>query len=246
MADISPTNTLQTNHKRVSMLMELYMNAKCDGRKENFDITPIIQDNYENYYIMINLTRGVYKGQTHILEFKSIYGDDANVMQYPINPPLVIFRTPVYHTNISEKGSICLDIFKDSTKWAASYTISAVIRSIILLLDEPNELSPWNKEASNLYVSCKKQYKLMIKHVDCSLHDEIEQKCFASFKTVADKLLVSVASYGEWFPQLVGKPLMDISEFEQQLIIIAQRKQRKPKASDVSDKKINRFARYVK
>ena len=98
-------------HNRNAMLYELFLIAKCDGAKENFDIMPVTPDNYEHFYILLQIKHGVYMGQTHIMEFKATYGKDADTMQYPINPPLVLFRTPIHHTNISTTGSICLDIF---------------------------------------------------------------------------------------------------------------------------------------
>lgn len=232
-------------HNRNAMLYELFLIAKCDGAKENFDIMPIIPDNYENFYILLQIKHGVYMGQTHLMEFKSTYGKDADTMQYPINPPLVLFRTPIYHTNISTTGSICLDIFKDSKLWTSTNTISTVIRCIMLLLDSPNELSPWNKEASELYVRCQANYKQMIKHVAVTEHSQYEQKAFAHFKSVADKLsAVNINSYTEWFPQLKGMTI-NVAIYEEQLAAITARKQRK-REPKTSEKKVNSFDRYRK
>ena len=229
-------------NKRTPMLYELFLMAKCDGHKENFDIAPITPDNYENFYVLLQIKHGVYMGQTHILEFKSTYGKDADTMQYPINPPLVLFKTPIHHTNISTTGSICLDIFKDPLLWTSTNTISSVIRCIMLLLDTPNELSPWNKPASELYVTCQKNYNQMIKGVAVSEHSQYEQKAFAQFKTIADKIAaVPLNSFATWFPQLITGLPIDIKPYEEQLAVITARKQRKPKPVE---KKVNSFERY--
>lgn len=230
-------------HNRNAMLYELFLIAKCDGAKENFDIMPVTPDNYEHFYILLQIKHGVYMGQTHIMEFKATYGKDADTMQYPINPPLVLFRTPIHHTNISTTGSICLDIFKDAKLWTSTNTISTVIRCIMLLLDSPNELSPWNKEASALYTMCQTNYKQMIKNIAVAEHSQYEQKAFAQFKSVADKIsAVDIDSYSEWFPQLKGVTV-DVKIYEEQLAAIVARKQRKPKTSE---KKVNSFDRYKK
>ncbi|KAJ4456647.1 putative Ubiquitin-conjugating enzyme E2 E1 [Paratrimastix pyriformis] len=59
---------------------------------------------------------------------------------YPFRPPKVIFRTRIYHCNISGAGAICLDILKDN--WSAALTISKVLLSIQSLLSEPNPEDP--------------------------------------------------------------------------------------------------------
>jgi ubiquitin-conjugating enzyme E2 D/E len=59
---------------------------------------------------------------------------------YPFKPPHIIFKTRVYHPNISPKGAICLDILKD--KWAPALTISKVLLSICSLLNDANPDDP--------------------------------------------------------------------------------------------------------
>ena len=72
---------------------------------------------------------------------------------YPIKPPRITFETPIYHPNISTKGSICLDLLQD--KWSPSLSLSKILLSISSLLDDPNPNDPLNTEAANLYNSDK-------------------------------------------------------------------------------------------
>jgi ubiquitin-conjugating enzyme E2 D/E len=53
---------------------------------------------------------------------------------------MIKFRTKIYHPNISETGSICLDILKN--KWNSVQGISKVLLSISSLLDDPNPHDP--------------------------------------------------------------------------------------------------------
>lgn len=68
---------------------------------------------------------------------------------YPISAPTVKFETPIFHPNIDMSGNICLDILKD--KWSATYTVSTLLLSIQGLLETPNNDSPLNNQAAELW-----------------------------------------------------------------------------------------------
>jgi len=58
-------------------------------------------------------------------------------INYPYAPPVVLYKTPIYHPNVDFSGRICLDILKD--KWSAVYNIGTVLLSLQSLLGEPNK-----------------------------------------------------------------------------------------------------------
>lgn len=68
---------------------------------------------------------------------------------YPYHPPEVTFLTPCFHPNVDKQGAVCLDVLQD--KWSAVYSASSVLLSIQSLLNDPNNSSPLNVAAAEMW-----------------------------------------------------------------------------------------------
>lgn len=95
----------------------------------------------------------VYEGLTYRLSLEFPSG-------YPYSAPTVKFATPCFHPNVDQAGNICLDILKD--KWSALYDVRTLLLSIQSLLAEPNNDSPLNGQAAELWSNQESYRKIML------------------------------------------------------------------------------------
>lgn len=94
----------------------------------------------------------VYEGMTFkvSLQFKG---------NYPFEPPVVRFESPCFHPNVDKYGNICLDILKE--RWSAAYSVRTVLLSLQSLLGEPNNESPLNTQAAELWADQVQYLKVL-------------------------------------------------------------------------------------
>ncbi|XP_025800835.1 glucan endo-1,3-beta-glucosidase 4 isoform X2 [Panicum hallii] len=78
---------------------------------------------------------------------------------YPFKPPMVTFKTRIYHCNVDATGKVHLDILKDG--WSPAFTISKVLLAIKDIISNPDPYTPLVMNISRQYLT------------DRTKHDEI-------------------------------------------------------------------------
>ncbi len=125
------------------------LNEICKDTPANCSAGLLNNDLFMWQATIIGPTETPYEGG--IFHLKMTFPTD-----YPFKPPSVTFTTRIYHPNINENGSICLDIL--TKEWSPALTISKLLLSICSLLNEPNPNDPLMPSIANLYKTNREQF----------------------------------------------------------------------------------------
>lgn len=117
--------------------------------------TPVNNDIFSWEAVIFGPVGTVWEGGTFTLSL-------SFTEEYPNVAPKVKFITKIFHPNVYQDGSICLDILRE--QWSPVYDISAVLTSIQSLLCDPNPKSPANAEAARLYQENRRAYNRKVRN----------------------------------------------------------------------------------
>lgn len=103
--------------------------------------------------------------------------------QYPYAPPTFKFVRPIYHPNIYPDGKLCISILHPpgddimsgevaQERWSPLQGVESVLRSVLLLFDDPECSSPANVDAGVMYRKDRPAYiKKAVADVEVSKKD---------------------------------------------------------------------------
>ncbi|KAK4179842.1 ubiquitin-conjugating enzyme/RWD-like protein [Triangularia setosa] len=89
--------------------------------------------------------------------------------EYPYAPPKFRFLNPITHPNVYPDGQLCISILHTpgedvmsgedaSERWSPLQCVESVLRSVLLLLDDPEISSPANVDAGVMYRDRRDEY----------------------------------------------------------------------------------------
>ena len=89
---------------------------------------------------------------------------------YPLAPPKMVFRTPIFHPNVYPSGEVCISILHPpeddkygyesaSERWSPVQTPETILLSVISMLGSPNDESAANLEAGKLWREDRKEFR---------------------------------------------------------------------------------------
>jgi ubiquitin-conjugating enzyme E2 I len=95
----------------------------------------------------------------------SLRSHPLTATEYPTKPPKCKFVPPLFHPNVYPSGTICLDILDEAENWKPAITVKEILLGIQTLLDEPNQNSPAQAEAYQLFRKDRDQYERKVRAI---------------------------------------------------------------------------------
>ena len=142
---------MQNNKKRLEKELFYFKNKPIDG----VNAFPLNNDLTEWECIIKGPKNSPYENGIFHLLLKI-------PSEYPLKPPILTFKTKIFHPNISNNGNICLDIL-NSKHWSPEIFIQKLLLMLISFLNEPNVEHGLNLNALNLYKLNKDKYNETVK-----------------------------------------------------------------------------------
>lgn len=124
-------------------------NMICNDNSLNFVVNYEENDIYKWTAILNGPTGTPYENGK--FKLKLIFPID-----YPFKPPKISFITKIYHPNINESGSICLNILRED--WNPVLSVDKILMSISNLLEKPNPYDPLVPEIANICINKPKLF----------------------------------------------------------------------------------------
>lgn len=111
---------------------------------------PLADDPFHWQAALIAPQRSAYEGGVFFLDVR--FPED-----YPVRPPQVTFKTPIYHPNVSAEGEIGLELLHDN--WTPALTLEKVLLSLSALLAEPEARDALRPELAAEFQQVRAQFE---------------------------------------------------------------------------------------
>jgi ubiquitin-conjugating enzyme E2 R len=145
----SSSATAGAKHRLMSELAEL--------GKEKWVNIDLVHDNIYRWRLGLMVINSESAFNGGYFKAEMTFSED-----YPYQPPTFKFQVPIYHPNVYPDGKLCISILHNpgedimsgehaSERWSPLQGVESVLRSVLLLLDDPEINSPANVDAGVMY-----------------------------------------------------------------------------------------------
>eukprot|EP00013_Stygamoeba_regulata_P000058 CAMPEP_0177630912 /NCGR_PEP_ID=MMETSP0447-20121125/1469_1 /TAXON_ID=0 /ORGANISM="Stygamoeba regulata, Strain BSH-02190019" /LENGTH=160 /DNA_ID=CAMNT_0019132361 /DNA_START=298 /DNA_END=780 /DNA_ORIENTATION=+ len=129
---------------------------------------PINEDNFFEWEALITGPEGTpYEGGVFSATLKF-------PLDYPLNPPKMVFTCPMWHPNIYVNGEVCISILhppgedpnhyeRSEERWSPVLSVEKVLISVMSMLAEPNDESGANIEASKMWRTDRAEFERTVR-----------------------------------------------------------------------------------
>ena len=128
---------------------------KNQNLNNNIILYPIKEYEYDIFGACITIKEdSPYKGGKFYVHIQVTY-------KYPFEPPIVFFKSKIYHPNLRENGLVCLHNLRILKDWSPLFSISKVLLDIKSLIINPNPeiCDKGNREAWLMMKNDRKKFE---------------------------------------------------------------------------------------
>jgi ubiquitin-conjugating enzyme E2 G2 len=94
--------------------------------------------------------------------------------EYPLSPPTLKFKTPIFHPNVYSDGKVCISILHEpgndplsnesaDERWGPLQSIEKILLSVSSMIADPNPNSPANVDAGKLWRTDRARYDEIVR-----------------------------------------------------------------------------------
>jgi ubiquitin-protein ligase len=143
-----------TDRKKRNAITRIAHDIKKIASEHDKQVAWITPDNLnDGIYVKFHSKGNKYNGIPMIIKIRFNYGTGSDTYHYPMNPPKFEIVAPkVWHPNINNSGSVCVDFLTDESAWKETMDLSGLINMFENLLEvNANPESPYNVIAARAW-----------------------------------------------------------------------------------------------
>eukprot|EP01026_Neomeris_dumetosa_P055013 TRINITY_DN4972_c0_g1_i2.p2 TRINITY_DN4972_c0_g1~~TRINITY_DN4972_c0_g1_i2.p2 ORF type:complete len:182 (+),score=8.07 TRINITY_DN4972_c0_g1_i2:83-547(+) len=126
-----------------------------DARIPNLQFSPINDNMKEWLLIITGPENSPYEGGTFFVKI-------SFTENYPLQPPIVKFKTVTFHCNVDQNGDVNVESLLSRT-WSPVIQLKSLVVQIVEMFQKPIITNACNKQIAKLYIEDRQKYDVIAK-----------------------------------------------------------------------------------